>query len=121
MHVYRACGGPASTAVVLLAGLALISPAARAAADEGAGDDRRSTRRTPVVEVFETWQDSVVLVTGPINTSGPPPLDEFFDLPSKKRETSVGGGFVIHQSGYILTNAHATVKLTFRTSRCDFL
>ena len=98
-------------AVVLLAGLAMISPAARARADEGADDDRRSMRRTPVVEVFETWQDSVVFVTGPVNNSGPPPLDEFFDLPSKKRETSVGGGFVIHQSGYILTNAHATAKV----------
>ena len=111
VHVYRAFGGPVSTAVVLLAGLAMISPAARVAADEAAGDDRRSMRRTPVVEVFETWQDSVVFVTGPVISSGPPPLDEFFDLPSKKRETSVGGGFVIHQSGYILTNAHATVKV----------
>jgi len=97
-------------AVVLAAGLALIS-AAECAAAEGAADDRQRMRRTPVVEVFETWADSVVFVTGPVISSGPLPLDEFFDLPGKERETSVGGGFVIHQSGYILTNAHATVKV----------
>ena len=98
-------------AVVLLAGLTLICPAAGAAANEAAPDDRRRMRRTPAVEVFETWQDSVVFVTGPVNTSDKPPLDEFFDLPGKKRETSIGSGFVIHRSGYILTNAHATARV----------
>ncbi len=98
-------------AAVLLAGLAMVSPAGGAAADEGVENDRRQMRRTPVVEVFETWHDSVVFVTGPIAAAGPAPLDEFFDLPKKKHQTSVGGGFVVHSSGYILTNAHGVVKI----------
>jgi serine protease Do len=110
MPVYRTHGGPVWLAVLLLAGFAACA-IARSAADEGAPDDRRGIRRTPAVVVFETWRDSVVFVTGPLAASGPLPLDEFFELPTEKRETSVGGGFVIHPSGYVLTNAHATARV----------
>jgi serine protease Do len=75
------------------------------------GDDlaqRRQERRTPVVEVFDTWKDSVVTVSGPIVRSKKPLPDEFFLLPGdRSEENSVGTGFVIHEAGYIVTNAHA--------------
>ena len=109
--MYRTSGGPVSNAVVLLACLAMISLATGTVADQGADEDRRRMRRTPAVEIFQTWRDSVVFVTGPVAAPGTPPLDEFFDLAKKKRDTSVGGGFVIHPSGYVLANAHGTATV----------
>lgn len=76
--------------------------------------DPRLLRRTPAVEVFSQWKDSVVYVTGPVLTGAKPSLEEFFRLPGQKKgENSVGSGFVIHPSGYVLTNAHATEKVIF--------
>ena len=63
--MYRTSGRPVSKAVVLLAGLAMISLAAGAVADQGTDEDRQRMRRTPAVEIFQTWRDSVVFVTGP--------------------------------------------------------
>lgn len=76
--------------------------------------DPRLLRRTPAVEVFSQWRDSVVYVTGPVLTAAKPSLDEFFRIPGRStRENSVGSGFVIHELGYILTNAHAAEKVIF--------
>ena len=78
---------------------------------------RQRLRRTPAVEVFEKWKDSVVYVTGPVfpvassDTKGVT-LEEFFDLPGMgKPEQSVGTGFVVHESGYVVTNAHAAERI----------
>jgi serine protease Do len=68
------------------------------------------------VEIFSQWKESVVYVTGPVLTAAAarPALEEFFRLPDKKiQESSIGSGFVIHSSGYILTNAHAAEKVIF--------
>ena len=65
-------------------------------------------RRTPVVEVFHRWKDSVVYLTGPIATAPGPSIEEFFSVPSARRQTiSIGSGFVVHESGFVVTNAHA--------------
>lgn len=83
-----------------------ISTVARGAEDPARG---RAVRRTPVVEVFERWRESVVTVTGPIVKSKKPLPDEFFLLPGdRSEENSVGTGFVIHEAGYVVTNAHAS-------------
>ena len=74
-------------------------------------DAEGSERRTPVVEVFEKCKDSVVYVTGPVVPAGESKLDEFFILPGKKLDESVGTGFVVHESGYIVTNAHAADRV----------
>jgi serine protease Do len=42
-----------------------------------------------------------------------PAVDEFFALPRGRDVTSLGSGFVIHESGYILTNAHAVERPFF--------
>ncbi len=101
----RACG----LAALLLTATALPTAATRA---EPRSPDPRALRRTPVVQVFEEGKDSVVYVTGPILSDGQSSLQEFFRLPGKPLEhISIGGGFVIHSAGYVLTNAHATEKV----------
>ena len=82
-----------------------------AGADQGEADSRAG-RRTPVVEVFDAWNDSVVRVTGPTVEGKGRSLEEFFDLPGKKPpESRIGGGFVLHASGYVITNAHAAERV----------
>lgn len=95
-------------AALLLAGRAAPSPA-QTQPDGPA--DRVALRRTPVVEVFEKWKDSVVYVTGPLVPAGGSSPAEFFDLPEPKLEQSVGTGFVVHASGYVMTNAHAAARV----------
>jgi len=99
------------TSVLAAAFLAagVLRPSIARADDEGR--QRRAQRRTPVVEVFEKCQDSVVYVTGPVVPAGESKLGEFFNLPGKKLEASVGTGFVVHESGYIVTNAHAADRV----------
>ena len=76
--------------------------------------DPIADRRTPVVEVFQQWKDSVVYVTGPMFKIRNPSLEEFFKRPGETPpESSVGSGFVVHESGYIVANAHAAEKVIF--------
>ncbi len=96
----------------VFAALLTLAAAGLDAAGQALTSDTRAKRRTPVVEVFETWKDAVVFVTGPVVTPGQPPTDEFF-VPSeqKTQEQNVGTGCVLHESGYVVTNAHAVEKL----------
>jgi serine protease Do len=68
-------------------------------------------RRTPAVEVFEKYKDAVVFVTGPVVSANGSKLAEFFKLQQKKQEKSVGTGFLIHESGYVVTNAHGAERI----------
>ena len=76
------------------------------------GDARsdRATRRTPVVEAYERVRDSVVNIsTTEVVEQRYWGVDVFgfrntFTVPRER--TSVGSGFVIHENGYIATNAH---------------
>ncbi|MFH1265291.1 MAG: hypothetical protein ABIK89_06145, partial [Planctomycetota bacterium] len=96
---------------ILLAGF-LIAGALEPSIARTGEPDPRALRRTAVVEVFEKWKDSVVYVTGPVVPPGGPKLEEFFNLPEMKPpEQSVGTGFVVHRSGYIVTNAHAADRV----------
>lgn len=92
------------------AGVAAAQPAVPSSGPPPA--DPKALRRTAVVEVFGQWKDSVVYVTGPVLTGKESSMEEFFKLPGRKaQESSVGSGFVIHESGYILTNAHAAERV----------
>jgi serine protease Do len=70
-------------------------------------------RRTPAVEIFQRYKDSVVYLTGPMLGPREPAIEEFFVLPRKREVTSLGSGCIIHESGYILANAHAVEKPFF--------
>ncbi len=70
-------------------------------------------RRTPAVEVFQRYKDSVICVTGPaVYGRGQLKLvEEFFQGARNREVTSLGSGFVVHESGYILTNVHTVEKV----------
>src|SRR5690606_22019398 len=84
-------------------------------------------RVTPVVKVFEATRDSVVNIssTQVIEVRSPFGFDSFFDfgfdpfsdLRGRQRRitrTSVGSGFVLHEAGYIVTNAHVVARTAER-------
>ena len=80
---------------------------------EPAEDPARARRRTPVVEVYEQCRDAVVNIatTQIVRT---PTLDSIFNFgpPRVGRATSIGSGFLVHESGYIVTNAHVVAQAT---------
>jgi len=80
-------------------------------------------RRTPIVELIHQNRDAVVNISttqivqvrSPFGFGGI--FDELFDLPSRNRRykrESVGSGFVLHEKGYVITNAHVVAKTAER-------
>ena len=68
-------------------------------------EDTRPLRRTPVVEACERVRDSVVNIstTEKVRRYG---VDMFGGVFVYPPERSIGSGVVIHEDGYIATNAH---------------
>jgi len=95
--------------VAAIAALAAIGFAQDAVAPKNSADPRH----TPAVEVFQRYKDSVVYLTGPMVGPREPAVEEFFALPHKRDVMSLGSGFVVHESGYILANAHAVERPFF--------
>lgn len=76
-------------------------------------ESSRVQRRTPIVEVYEKTHDTVVNISGTrvVSSSYSSGYNQpdIFDLwgPRLKREVSVlGSGVVVHEEGYVMTNAH---------------
>ena len=111
--------------ISLVATLAVVTMAAA-----GADDPQRWHRRTPVVDVFEKCRDAVVNIntrkTVRVRSLRRPSIfDEIFETRPRtrtRRITSIGSGIVVHESGYIVTNAHVVsqaidVRVTFADDR----
>ena len=93
---------------------------------ERARIERLRLRRSPVVEVFERCKGAVVnisttqIVQVRSSFAFDSLFDELFDFPANPGETrsyktsAVGSGFVIHSSGYIVTNAHVVARTAER-------
>jgi serine protease Do len=74
-------------------------------------------RRTPIVDVFRRSHNTVVNISSTRTvTPRRSPFELFFDdwkpffRPARQQLTSVGSGFVIHESGYLVTNAHVVER-----------
>jgi serine protease Do len=77
------------------------------------GSKLTTQRRSPIVEVYEKTHETVVNISGlrSVSTSALPGYEwpDIFDFwgPRYKREISVlGSGVVVHEDGYVVTNAH---------------
>jgi serine protease Do len=102
---------PTRNKILLAATLSLLIAVAPFANAAEIPSDTRPLRRNQVVEVFENWKESVVFVTGPVVKAEKQSPGEFFVTEAKgPKESSVGTGFIIHESGYVLTNAHGVEK-----------
>ena len=76
----------------------------------------RAERRTPVVVAVERTRDAVVNIsaTSTVVSRSPFGFDSLFDdiFQTPRRTTNAGSGFLIHPSGYIVTNAHVVARST---------
>ncbi len=108
----------------LLAQLALVLSPAAAAQTDSTREAPREKRRTPVVRVIEECSDAVVNIS---TTQVRQLMDDPFDISpfgGQQRVQSVGSGVLIHESGFIVTNAHVVarasdVRVTFHDMRTE--
>jgi len=83
---------------------------ATACVAHGEDDPGRRLRRSPIVEAYESAKDSLVNLSATqrvvVDRWGMNLFGDVFRIPGEHSESSVGSGFVIHEDGFIVTNAH---------------
>lgn len=120
---------PGRRVATLAAAVALACFGTVAAAPAPAQSEKPN-RRTPVVEVYESCRDTVVNISTTRvvrvrNWRYNSPFDELFNLGPRyldQQVSSVGSGVVIHETGYVVTNAHVVlqasdVRVTFANGK----
>jgi len=78
-----------------------------------AGENQTFDRQTPVVKVYQDTHEAVVNISGerPLSSSAWGGFDfpDMFDLWGRRfraRVAVLGSGMVVHEDGYVITNAH---------------
>lgn len=74
------------------------------------GSDLKRFQYEFSASIYKQHADSVVYVTGEFSDPKKRELKEFFKIPNQKPNDSIGTGFFITDTGYILTNAHGVYK-----------
>ncbi len=81
-----------------------------ASSSSAAPTARQQARMSPVVVVVEMCRPAVVNIAAThVVTESSSPFD-FYDAPRERKQSSVGSGSVIHERGYVLTNAHVIAQ-----------
>ncbi len=74
------------------------------------GSDLKRFQYEFSASIYKQYADSVVYVTGEFSDPKKRELKEYFKIPNQKSTDSIGTGFFITDTGYVLTNAHGVYK-----------
>ena len=74
------------------------------------GSDLKRFQYEFSAQIYKQYADAVVYVTGEFSDPKRKELKEFFILPNQKPNDSIGTGFFITDTGYVITNAHGVYK-----------
>jgi len=106
----------AGTLWLVILTLAVQCASAEAERPASERDRRQALRRTAVVDAIAKTRNAVVNIsaTSIVVIRSPFGFDSLFDdiFQVPRKATSAGSGFLIHPSGYIVTNAHVVARST---------